>query len=503
MRNRFLTTFGICTLFLTIQQNSHAEKSDELQHPSQPNILWIIAEDFSPDAGCYGNKLARTPFIDRLAKEGRMFTAAFTSAPSCCPSRSGFMTGMWQNAICAPHQRPAIKNKLPEGVHVITKYFRDAGYFCANLRDADSVPYNKIGSGKDDFAFIPHDRVWDSDKWEDLKTHQPFYAQISIGTTHRGTSWTEPAAMPEFQVDPQQVEVPPYYPDIPVVREDFADYFASMHALDEAVGGLLERLEDEELTDNTVVMFMGDHGRPMLRGKQFLYEQGVRIPLIIRWPGKIKAGSVDHQLVSALDFAPTFLKIAGAQVPSHLHGRNFLGEDQDPPRTYIFASRDRVDEATDRIRCVRDKRYKYIRNDMPEKPYAQTQVYREMNYPTRIPLMRMATRGELNQVQARFFLSGKPKEELYDLQNDPWEINNLAREKGYQDTLIRLRTALENRIREVGDMAALPEPEAEYTIIKRERTARHKAWEESGETPRTWGQIQRDKATEQLSPQCQ
>ncbi|MCK4749309.1 MAG: sulfatase, partial [Bacteroidales bacterium] len=283
----------------------------------KPNILWIIAEDFSPDAGCYGNKLVRTPNIDRLASEGRKFTKAFTSAPSCCPSRSGFMTGMWQNAVCAPHQRPAVKKKLPEGVHVITKYFRDAGYFCANLRDVEKVSYNRIGSGKDDFAFIPHERIWDSDQWEDLKTHQPFYAQISILTTHRGSSWTKPAAMAEFQVDPQLVEVPPYYPDIPVVREDFADYYASMHALDEAMGVLLERLEEDGLADNTVIMFMGDHGRPMLRGKQFLYEQGIRIPLIIRWPGEIQAGTVDDQLVSALDFAPTFLRVAGVPLPSH------------------------------------------------------------------------------------------------------------------------------------------------------------------------------------------
>ena len=492
----FIKTIVICTVLLAVQQNIHSEKTSEPIDTSRPNILWIIAEDFSPDAGCYGNKLARTPNIDRLANEGRKFNAAFTSAPSCCPSRSGFMTGLWQNAICAPHQRPAIKKKLPDGVEVITRYFRDAGYFCANLRDVEKVPYNRIGSGKDDFAFLPNEPVLDSDNWGDLKTHQPFYAQLSINTTHRGTWWTKPAAMPEFQVDPQQVEVPPYYLDIQVVREDFADYYASMHALDEAVGVLLQRLEDEGLADNTVVMFIGDHGRPMLRGKQFLYEQGIRIPLIIRWPGKIRAGSVDDQLVSALDFAPAFLKIAGTAIPSHMHGRDFLGQEQGAPREYIFASRDRVDEATDRIRCVRDKRYKYIRNDMPEKPYAQAQVYREMNYPTRTPLMEMAARGQLNPVQARFFLPSKPKEELYDLQNDPWEINNLAGDETYSNTLERLRTALEQYIKEVGDMAARPEPEEEYAIIKSEREDARKKWEQSGEIPKTWGQIQREKASE-------
>ena len=268
-----------------------------------------------------------------------------------------------------------------------------------------------------------------------------------------------------------------------------------MHALDEAMGVLLKRLEEEGLADNTVVMFMGDHGRPMLRGKQFLYEQGLHIPLIIRWPGEIQAGTVDDQLVSALDFAPTFLRVAGVPLPSHLHGRDFLGRDQDPPREYIFASRDRVDEATDRIRCVRNRRFKYIRNDMPGRPYAQPQVYREMNYPTRTPLMRMATRGELSEVQARFFLASKPREELYDLENDPWEIYNLAGEAAYTNILNKLRTVLEERIREVGDMAARSESEAEYAKIMLERTSRRESWERSGEKPRTWGQLQREEAT--------
>jgi len=467
----------------------------------RPNILWIIAEDFSPDAGCYGNKLARTPNIDGLADAGRRFTAAFTSAPSCCPSRSGFMTGIWQNAICAPHQRPAIKRGLPEGVHVITKYFRDAGYFCANLRGVAKLPYNVIGSGKDDFAFKPSTRVWDSSRWGDLRPHQPFYAQVSILTTHRGEAWwCKPASMPRFQVDPDQVKVPPYYPDVPVVREDCADYYASMHALDEAVGIVLRRLEDDGLAENTVVLFMGDHGRPMLRGKQFLYEQGIRIPLIIRWPGVIEPGSVDDQLVSALDLAPTFLEIAGAPVPGHLHGRNFLGSDQGPPRQYIFASRDRVDEATDRIRCVRDRRYKYIRNDLPEIPYAQPQVYREMNYPTRTPLMQMFEQGTLNDVQARFFQPTKPKEELYDLQNDPWEIDNLAPDARFREPLSRLRNALERRIKEVGDRAAGPESEKEYGMIRRQRAAKRRAWERSGKTPQTWGQLQRKPKPERPIP---
>lgn len=458
----------------------------------RPNILWIIAEDFSPDCGCYGNPLARTPNLDRLAKEGVMYTRAYTSAASCCPSRSGFMTGMWQNAVCRPDQRPARRLMLPDGVDVITKYFRDAGYTCANLRNVERAPYNKIGSGKDDFAFRTQEKVWDTSRWGDLKPNQPFYAQMTILSTHRGKTWWEtPASMPKFQVDPDKVEVPPFYPDIQVVREDFADYYASMHALDEAVGLVLDRLERDGLAANTVVLFMADHGRPLPRGKGFLYEQGLRIPLIIRWPGRIKPGTVDDQLVSAVDLAPTFLDIAGADIPEHLHGRDFLGEDQGPPREYVFASRDRLDEAIDKIRCVIGERFKYIRNDMPEVPYTQPMIYRETKYPTWKPLKDMYKAGKLNEAQAAFFKPTKPAEELYDLEKDPWEINNLAGKPEYKQVLERMRTALSDRIDQVGDLAADPEPKQEYNVVKNSRHGQRVRWERSGQQPLTWGQKQR------------
>jgi len=484
-RREFLKSVGLMgiSFFSTI--------SPAKQKENRPNILWIIAEDLSPDLGCYGNTIVRTPNIDGLAHEGAVYTRVYTSAPSCCPSRSGFMTGVWQIAIGAHNQRPAIKKLLPKEIHVITKYFRDAGYFTANIRNFAREPYGRAGTGKDDFGFLPHQqKVWDSNSWTDLQNNQPFCAQMTISNTHR--SFIRSASIAEFQVDSAKIKVPPFYPDVPLVRQDFADYYASINALDALVGKVLTRLKKDGLDKNTIVMFIGDHGRPMLRGKQFLYEQGIRIPMIIRWPGCIQPGTVVDELISSLDFAPTFLKLAEANVPEHMHGKVFLGPDRDKPRRYIFAARDRIDEAVDRIRCVLDKRFKYIRNYMPNMPYLQPQIYRELNYPTREPLMQMYARKKLNKVQARFFQANKPQEELYDLKNDPWEINNLAENPKYQNELKRLRQVLEMRLTEVGDKGATPEPMEEYQQIMEERAVKRNRWVESGrKLPQTWQQTQK------------
>lgn len=440
--------------------------------------------------GFYGDPIARTPHIDRLAAEGTRYDNAFTSAPSCCPSRSGFMTGVWQIALGAHHQRPVNKPRLPSHIHVITHYFKQAGYFTANLRNVANRPYAKVGTGKDDFGFKPHpEDAWDSSRWEDLKRHQPFYAQLSIFNTHRAWDWYRCAAIKRFQVDPNTVRVPPFYPDVPIVRQDFADYYASIHALDESVGLILERLAKDGLAKNTIVMFIGDHGRPMLRGKQFLYEQGLRIPMILRWPGRIAAGSVVDELISALDFGPTFLAMAGITPPSHMQGRVFWGPQRDAPRDYVFAARDRVDEAVDRIRCVRDHRYKYIRNLMPDMPYAQPQIYREEHYPTRRPLLEMFGLGQLNDVQARFFQPTKPKEELYDLSRDPWEIHTLVDDPNYASELARLRAVLDQRLDKSRDYGAEPEDAADYLKVLSERHRRRVQLESKGPiAPLTWQQ---------------
>jgi len=268
-------------------------------------------------------------------------------------------------------------------------------------------------------------------------------------------------------VDPARVKLPPYYPDHPIARQDWATYLDSIQLMDQYVGRILKRLDDEGLTENTVVIFIGDHGRCHIRGKQWLYDGGIHIPLIIRWPGKLKAGRVCDDLVSAIDISATVLKIAGIEPPKYMEGRVFLGPDanaerrpQVEKRDYIIAARDRCDETVDRIRCVRTGRYKYIRNFMPERPYTQINRYKERSYPM-LPLMKqLHSEGKLTPVQALFMAPRKPDEELYDVRNDPYEIRNLADSAKHQKTLKKMRAILDKWIKDTSDKGQFPEPES-------------------------------------------
>ena len=420
----------------------------------RPNILWIISEDTGPEFGCYGYPLVHTPNVDRLAREGARFTAAFTSAPVCSTSRSSFMTGMYCSTLGA-HNHRSHRNDgftLPEGVHVFTQYLRDAGYFTA-------IP----GGRKTDWNFKPRVQPYESNRWEDLKSHQPFFAQYQFSETHRRFKHCK-----DHPVDPAKVTLPPYYPDHPVARADWALYLETVNVLDQKIGTVLGKLEADGLADNTIVFYFGDHGRAHVRGKQWLYDGGIHIPLVIRWPGHIKPGTVADELVSAIDFAPTCLRAAGAPVPKHMQGRVFLGPKRDEPRDAIFATRDRCDETVDRIRCVRTARYKYLRNFMPERAYTQLNRYKERAYPM-LPLMRtLHEEGKLTPVQQLFMAERRPEEELYDIQADPWEIRNLAASPQHQDTLKSLRERLEKWVVDTDDKGRFPE-KADAQKAARER----------------------------------
>jgi arylsulfatase A-like enzyme len=394
-----------------------------------PNIIWLVSEDTSPDLGCYGESQARTPHLDRLAAEGVRFTRAFTSAPVCSASRSAFMTGMYQTSTGTHNHRSHRSDgyQLPDGVHVFTKYLRDAGYriVCPKVR-------------KTDFNFKPRVDPYDSFAWDDMKKPGPFFAQIQFSLTHRGGEWRKAAKDPRYQVDPTKVSLPPYYPDHPVARQDWADYIASINALDAEIGETLRKLEADGLLENTIVVYFGDHGRPMVRGKQWLYEGGIRIPLIVRWPDGRHAGTTREDLVNAIDFAPTTLRLAGVEPPKHMQGRIMLGPDRGPDPEAVFAARDRCDETVDRIRCAREVRYKYIRNFMPERPYTQPNRYKEKMYPVLGLMKTLHAEGKLTPVQARFMAPERPAEELYDLQEDPFETRNLASSPKHQGDLLRL-----------------------------------------------------------------
>jgi arylsulfatase A-like enzyme len=465
-RRDFLKAAGLAVAVCSVPVRASKETPYGVT-TNRPNILWILSEDISPDLSCYGDPTVQTPNLDKLAAQGIRFTQAFTTAPVCSPSRSAMITGMFQTTIGA-HNHRSHRNDgytLPEPVKLITEYFRQAGYFTANVKTA--AP-GVAGSGKTDFNF-KFKNAFDGDDWNQRKTGQPFFAQLSISMTHRGGHWKNVRKMLDNPVNPAEVKLPPYYPDHPVAREDWATYLNSIQVMDQYMGKIMKRLDDEGLADNTVVIFIGDNGQCHVRGKQWLYDGGIHIPLLVRWPGKLEAGQVCDNLVSSIDISATILKIAGIQPPKHLEGRLFLEPDGQGAwkpvnvHDYIIAARDRCDETVDHIRCVRTKQYKYIRNFMPERPYTQPNAYKEQSYPMLNLMKELHAQGKLTPVQELFMAPRKPDEELYDLTNDPWEINNLAASPQHQAMLKTMRAILDKWIKETGDMGQFPEKPSAIT----------------------------------------
>jgi N-sulfoglucosamine sulfohydrolase len=419
----------------------------------RPNILWIIGEDFSPELGCYGDPLVSTPHLDRLAAEGVRYTQACITAPICSIARSALMTGRYQTAIGAHHHRSHRVDgyQLPEGVGIFTNLFREAGYHTSNLHNS---PVG--GTGKTDFNFNLDEEPFDGDDWAERNEGQPFYAQINFSETHRAFK-----AHPKT-IDRDAIALPPYYPDHPAVREDWALYLEDTQHLDDNVGRVLQRLEDEGLADDTIVVFFGDHGRAMPRGKQFCYEGGMVIPLIVRVPEKFQPsgwvpGSADSQLVSHIDITATSLALCGIDRPASYDAQVFIGPAADPAREVQFCARDRADETVDRIRAVRTAEWKYIRNFMPERAYTQPNHYKDTSYPSLQVLRQWNAEGKLNPAQAAFMADTRPTEEVFDLRADPFELHNLADDPDHAEKLAEMRAQLDGWIEATGDTGAAPE----------------------------------------------
>jgi N-sulfoglucosamine sulfohydrolase len=442
------------------------------QHVTPPNILWLIAEDLGPELGMFGTPEVRTPNLDGLATDGMLFTQAFATAPVCSPSRSAFNTGMYQTTIGAHNHRshrPDDPSEYPfplaDGVRIVSDWLRDAGYFTANIRHfPEGIDFQ--GTGKTDWNFTVDGEPFDTDRWEDLKNSQPFYAQINFPETHRGREWDNAHERIAQPADPNEVVLPPYYPDHPVVRADWAQYLNAVMALDGKVGAVLDLLEQDGLADNTVVFFMGDHGRAMVRGKQWPYDSGLHVPLIVYWPEALspptpyEPGTSSDRLISLIDVTATTLAVGGVPKPALMQGRVFLGPSVDPPRQYVFGGRDRGDETVDRIRSVRTERYRYIRNFMPGRPFLQTNRYKEATYPTIWVLRKLNVEDKLTPTQARLLAPSRPREELYDVIADPYEIENLASSASHREVIDQLRGVLDQWIVESNDQGRIPEDPA-------------------------------------------
>ena len=407
----------------------------------KPNIIWLMAEDMCPDLSCYGVKAVQTPHLDQLAAQGSRYTNAFCTSPVCSPSRSAMMTGMHQNTIGAHQHRTAGKKPLPDGVRPITHYLKEAGYYTA------------IGcghSGKTDLNFTT-DPAFDGKDWKGRKPGQPFFAQISFSNTHRG--WGRDTERP---IDPATVEIPPYYPDHPLIRRDWANGLEEIQKMDRLVGGVLRRLEDEGIVDTTLVFFIGDNGQCHIRGKQFLYDAGLHVPLLVRWPGRVKPGTVCDDLVMTIDISAAILRAAGCTLPAHLQGRDFL-DPATPKRTHVFGARDKMDNTHDAMRTVRTKDFSYILNLMPERAWCQLNEYKERSYPALALMNVLHLKGQLTPEQDRFMQPTKPEEELYDLRKDPHELRNVAADPAYRETLEAMRARMAEERKAVNDAGVTEE----------------------------------------------
>ena len=439
----------------------------------RPNILLIVAEDMSPRVGAFGDPIAQTPAIDALARQGVRYTHVFTAAGVCAPNRSALITGVQPISLGTHQMRTAqgpipYETVTPVDVKAFPELLRRVGYATVNVAKTDyqfGEPFSVWDVNLGNFAAPP-----DLAAWRQLPDGKPFFAMINLMSTHESRLASAEIELPgdhpfkkmveglakwqaanvERVTNPADVVVPPYYPDTPQVRQSIAQHYDNIHYMDSEVRQILENLTADGLDQNTVVIWTTDHGDGLPRAKRSNYDTGLHVPLIVRWPDGHGAGSESGQMLSFVDIAPSLLRIAGAPVPDFIEGIDVLGGAQ---REYIHAARDRMDETYDRQRTVRDSRFKYIRNLMPELAYFRPLAFRDM-----FPVMQSWWDGlehdSLSAIQRAYFEAPRAPEELYDTQADPWEINNLADDPNYVAALTRLRAEADRWLAGVDDWGA-------------------------------------------------
>lgn len=435
--------------------------AEETSRDKRPNIVWIIPDDMSAHFGCYGETAIETPNVDRLASQGVKFTNAYVTAPVCSTCRSAFITGMYQTSIGAHHHRSGRGEKkifLPEEVKLVPQLFQEAGYHTS----ISGWPGRKGRLGKTDYNFEWDKSVYDGADWSNRKPGQPFFAQIQTpggklrGKDTEGWEKVQKDAEAAFgnRTPDSAVSLPPYYPEHPDLVRDWAAYLDSVRLTDKMVGEVIARLEEEGVLENTLILFMTDHGISHGRGKQFLYDEGLHVPLVVAGPG-IEAGEVRKDLVEHIDIAALSLGAAGIDIPKWMQARDIFAKDY-LPREAVFAARDRCDETVDHMRSVRTRQYKYIRNFLPDRPYLQPCAYKDAKA-ILIALREWNEAGKLDKVQSLLFRETRPSEELYDVLADPHEVNNLAADPDHAGALEEMRNRLDRWMEETGDLGRSPE----------------------------------------------
>ncbi len=417
-----------------------------------PNILWLTSEDNSPFLGCYGDEFATTPNLDKLASEGFLYTHAYANAPVCAPARNTILTGVYACSNGNQHMRSYYPKS--DVVKPYPVYLRQLGYYCTNNSKTD-YNVNNVEPGD----------IWDEcDKtahWKNRPEGKPFFAIFNTTISHE-SSIHKSIPNDELRHSPDEVPIPPHHPATPDMKHDWAQYYDKVEDMDAQIGRWLKELEDAGLAENTIVFYYGDHGGVLARSKRYVYESGTHVPFIVRIPEKYKylfpekqPGSKVKRLISFVDLVPTLLSIVGIQVPEYLQGNAFLGQQKTADPEYAYMFRGRMDERYDMCRAVRDQRFRYIRNYMPYRIYGQ-----RLEYLFRAPSIRSwkaaYEKGECNEAQSAFW-EPKPVEELYDTENDPWEINNLAGDPKYKDVLDRMRAANKDWVTRISDTGFIPE----------------------------------------------